>query len=363
MSADVLSPRKLNRSYLERQLLLRRVRMPASKAIEHLVGLQAQNPEDPYLGLWSRLEAFDPRKVSQLLEHRRAVRMTLMRSTIHLVTARDAMRLRPVMTPMLTHRFMQSRFAKQLEPEQVEGLVARLRRLIEAEPLTRMEIGRALGPDWGNEAASFAFWLGGLLPLVQVPPRGLWRRSGRAAWTTADSWIGRPVPTRASVDRVIRRYLSAFGPASVADVTMWSGLLGLREVLERMRPTLRTFRDHAGRELFDDPEGVFVDEDEDASVRFLPVFDNALLAHDDRRRIVGAHAREVLSLFSWSAVLVDGFVDGAWRFEGPRKSRSIVVRPLRKLTKAQISAVLDEGGKLLSFVTNGTEAGDVRVES
>ena len=186
------------------------------------------------------------------------------------------------------------------------------------------------------------------LALVQVPPRGLWRKSAQVRWTTAEAWLGRPLVAKASLDDVVLRYLAAFGPASVADVTTWCRLTGLRAVVERLRPQLVTFRDERGRELFDLPEAPRPDPDTPAPVRFLPEYDNVLLSHDDRSRFVSESDRALLGpvwSVGWGAVLHDGRVRGIWRAE----PGGLVVRHV-PLAKRGLAAVAAEGRRLARFL-------------
>src|SRR6266511_3285137 len=227
--APTLGPRALNRATLDRQLLLRRAANSVRDAVEHLVGMQAQAPLAPYVGLWSRLRDFRADGLAGLIVSRRAVRAPLMRATVHLVTARDALALRPLVRPAHARTFAQA-FGRDLAGLDREALLAAARDLLDEAPRTRAELGL-------------------LLPVVQVPPRGVWGTTGPAALAPLESWLGRPVDADPAPDPVVLRYLGAFGPATVRDVQAWSGLTRLREVVERLRPRLRTFRDEAGAEL------------------------------------------------------------------------------------------------------------------
>jgi hypothetical protein len=278
----VLGPRALNRALLERQLLLHRVDPPVTEAVEHLVGLQAQSPLPPYYGLWSRLEDFDPHELGRMLTDREAVRLTLMRGTVHLVTARDSYVLRPLVQPVI-ERVHNGAFGRRMDGADLGELAETARELLAAGPLTARELGRGLvargiGSDEeaiGNAARVY-------LTLVQVPPRGVWGASGQAKYATIESWTGRELEAERSIDDVVLRYLGAFGPASVMDVQSWSGLTRLKEVLDRLRPQLLAFRDEHGKELFDLPEAPRPDPSISAPVRFLGGYDNVLLGHADR---------------------------------------------------------------------------------
>ena len=334
-AGPVLDQRTLNRTLLARQGLLARERRPAHEVIERLVGLQAQEPIDPYVALWTRIEGFDPLELSGLIERREAVRMGTLRGTLHLVTAADCVALHPVLAANRERAWRSSPFAKRLDGLDIDAVVAAGREALEREPLSPAGLGEVLSARWPDrDKPSLAYATRIMLPLVQVPPRGLWRKTGRTVNTTAEAWLGVPMGTDADPEPAIRRYLAAFGPATPADVRTWSWLTGVREVLERMRPTLATYRDEAGRELFDLPDAPIADPDLPAPVRFLPQYDNVFLSHDDRSRISG-----VLSWgleFVWKGViLVDGGITGAWRVLRKGKVATMTIELGRPLTPAE----------------------------
>lgn len=349
----------LNRALLARQLLLRRHQLPVIDTIERLVGMQAQEPQAPYLGLWSRLENFVPEELSDLIASRGAIRGGLMRSTIHLVTARDWTRLRPLMSPVLARSFKGTAFSRAIAEVDLDELLARGRELLASKPRTRAELGPLLAEHWPEvDPTSLAYAVSYLEPIVQVPPRGLWQASGQARWTTAAAWLDQKLGDEAAADAVIIRYLSAFGPATVQDIQAWSGLSGLRPIAERLRDQLRAFEDERGRELLDVPDGPLPDPHTPAPVRFLAPFDNAILAHADRTRIVSAADRENLSRDRlMRTFLVDGFVAGTWQIDGG----TIHVRPFRTLRAAEERAVEREAERLLGFMLRDPSAAELRI--
>jgi hypothetical protein len=347
----VLTRRELNRATLARQLLLRRSDLAPRAAVEQLVGLQAQVPHNPYTALWSRLERFDPRSLSALIEDREAVRIGVMRGTIHLVTAADALMLRPLVQPVFEGQLWRHRdYSPGLREIDVDAVVEYGRRLLEEQPRTGTQLRALLGerfpaPDPGALAYACQMRLG----LVQVPPRGLWGRSAQVAWTTAEAWLGRPLEAAPSIDDAVLRYLAAFGPASAADVSTWSRLPGLRAVLERLRPRLVTFADERGRELFDLPDAPRPDERLPAPARFLPEYDNVLLSHDDRSRFTLDEEREALArgwAVGWGSVLYDGLVRARWRLE----LDALVVRHVPGLPKRTTASIEAEGRRLGRFL-------------
>ncbi|MEW6223109.1 MAG: winged helix DNA-binding domain-containing protein [Chloroflexota bacterium] len=385
MPVPVLDTRTLNRTLLARQLLLARVTTPPIEAIDHLVGLQAQVPTSPYIALWSRLEAYDPAVVAEEVLAGRLVRMALMRSTIHLVTVEDALSLRAVMQPVLDAELYRNRtWSVGLEGVDIGPVLDVGRALIEERPRPLRELRAAMAerfPD--RDATTLAYTVRNLLPTYQVPPRGAWGRAAEPTLGALDHATGRPMGSDPSPDDAVLRYLAAFGPASVADVAAWSRLTGMRAVLERLRPGLHTFRDEAGRELFDVPDWLLAEADLPAPVRFLPDYDNALLSHDDRSRILPDAFRAITRERGGPSFLVDGFVAGFWRLRRPGartgakaggtaggtaagkaggNARAVIeVEPLARLSGADRAAVEAEAVALLGLLA--PDGGDVRFVS
>jgi hypothetical protein len=362
----VLTRRALNRALLERQLLLRRWKLPVPQVVERLVGMQAQEPNDPYIGLWTRLEGFHPEALAQLITRRQAVRSTLMRTTIHLATARDYLALYPVVRPVhMRTVYSSSPDARALKGLNIEELLTAGRMLVEERPLTRAELGPLLARRWPDrDAAVLARAVNYLLPMVHVPPRGIWGSRGRTTLTTVQAWLGRSPETNSFPDAVVLRYLAAFGPATTGDIRTWSGLTRLSEVIDRLRPRLAVFRDERGRELLDLPKAPRPDPDTPAPPRFLPEYDNVLLSHADRTRIVSYAHRKRLTTDngrSFGTVLVDGFVSGTWRIRREGEDAILVVETLGRLPRKDAAAVAAEGTRLLAFVAGDARAHEVQV--
>jgi hypothetical protein len=326
--------------------------------------MQAQTPMSPYFGLWARLDGFQPEKLAELITDRSVVRLPLLRATIHLVSARDAVALRPALQSVLERQYGGSPFARNLEGIDIAALLTAGRTLLEQQPRTSADLARLLAEGWPDrDAKSLAYAIQFLLPLVQVPPRAVWGSSAQAKWTTAESWLGRTLEAGTSLDDMILRYLAAFGPATVMDIRTWSGLTGLRAVIERLRPQLRTFQNEAGKELFDVPGAPLPDPEIPAPPRFLPDYDNVLLSHADRTRIIAEEDRKGLMTPNGvgpGTVLVDGFVAGTWRITRQRDGATLHIRPFGRLNRQDRTALAEEGARFLDFAA--AEAGTYDVE-
>ena len=357
----MISDRALNRTLLRRQFLLDRVDRPALDVVEHLVGLQAQEPADPYVALWDRIAGFDPAELATAVATGDAVRIALQRSTIHLVSAADCAALRPVLQPAL-ERMARSSFGTRLAGVDQGELAEAATALVAERPLTFGELGRLLRERWPERPEiALAQTARALVPMVQLPPRGVWGRSGRALHGLAADRIDRPFAAGAAPDRLVLRYLAAFGPATVADVQNWSGLTRLAEVVDRLRPRLRTDRAEDGRELLDLPDAPRAEPDVPAPVRFLPQYDNVLLGHADRGRIVPVGATALFDeQFHWSPALVDGLLRASWRLD--RKAGVLHVRA-PGLSGVERTAVAEEGLALLGLLAPAAPEPDVVISA
>jgi hypothetical protein len=362
--ARTLDERALNRATLARQLLLERAPMAPYEAIGHLVGLQAQTATSWYLTLWSRLRDFDPVATGHLLTERRIVRSWFMRATIHLVTDADAPSLR-AFTQRTIERSIRGKWGDALAGIDLAELEAEIRAFV-ASPRTPGELVAHLAERWpdGPDAMTMTNAAKAIVPLVQVPPRGVWGRSGAVRLTALDGWIGQRIPRAADPAPIVRRYLAAYGPASVADAQAWSGVSRLGEAFERLRPGLVTLRSPDGRELFDLPDAPRPDPEAPAPVRFLADYDNLLLAHADRSRFGDDAARQKLTYREGpypSYLLVDGRVAGVWfpTVDGPRVTA--VVNTVWQLNAADEAAVHAEADAMLRFNYPRATERDVQV--
>ena len=360
-----LTQRALNRATLARQMLLARERTTVLRAVERLAGLQAQLPRPPYIGLWTRMTGFAREELTAALHRRELVRATAMRGTLHLMSARDYLNLRASLQPALD-RGMRSVLRERMDRLDVPGLISRAQVHLASAPRTFEALRDLLvADDPEGDARAMGFVVRCALPLIQVPTETAWGYPGAAEFTPAERWLGHPVPMADTSPRpLISRYLAAFGPASVSDMQTWSGLTGLREAFEALRPTLLTFTDERGRELFDLPDAPRPDEGVEAPVRFLPDFDNLVLAHDDRRRVIDDEHRSAISLPNLRILpsfLVDGRVAGTWKIERKKTSATLVVEPFKAVSRPARAALTEEGEELVRFVEPEAESFVVRV--
>ncbi|MDB5066125.1 MAG: winged helix DNA-binding protein [Chloroflexi bacterium] len=362
MPSEVLGRSALNRALLSRQLLLERALLPAAVALERLVGMQAQVPISPYAGLWSRLEDFRHEELAGLITSRAAVRTSLMRTTLHLVTAGDALALRPLIEPVLARGFHTgSPYGRLVAGVDLDAVLAAGMAMLEERPLTVAELGRRLAERWPErDPAALGHAVRLLVPVVQVPPRGVWGAGGLPRLAPVAQWLAAAeAPPPLGLDDLVLRYLGAFGPATVMDIQAWSWLTRLRAVVERLRPRLRVFRDETGRELLDLPDAPRPDPETPAPPRFVPEYDNLLLSHADRTRVIADEHRE--RIFTRGALLVDGFVRGSWRVTRERAAAHLELELFAPLDRAASDAVTAEGTRLLGFLAGDAGSHELRV--
>lgn len=365
MAEKVLSVRELGRATLARQLLLARHSVDAVEAVGRLAGMQAQEPGPPYIGLWSRVEGFEATELETAIEERRVVRATAMRGTVHLLSARDYTRLHSAIAAALEGdmaRYLSSR----LEGVDVAALIEDGRALFATEDsMSAAALRDALAKRHPEaDVRAIAAVVRTSLPLVRVPDGGRWGFTPKARFTDAERWIGRPLRRRPDRAELVRRYLAAFGPASVRDAEAWLGGGGLGPVFERMASELARFEDERGRELFDLKDAPRPSGEEPAPVRLLPEFDNLVLAHADRSRVISDEHRNRLTtknLRVRATVLVDGRVAAFWKLEKSRGTATVVLEPLVRLRAADRKAALAEAEALAAFVELGAKKYAARV--
>src|SRR5215211_6787006 len=360
---ELLTRRRLNRATLARQMLLQRERGSAVVVVERICGVQAQEPRPPFPGLWTRLRGFRHQDLHRALHDRRIVRGTLMRGTLHLMSAADYVAHRMTLQPMLTRSL--ALLGARAEGLQAEEVLPVARTLLGERPRTFGELRQALVeafPSINDRALGFTVRMS--LPLVMIPTEDRWGFPADSRFGLAENWLGMPIAQEADLEALILRYLAAFGPATSADVQQWSGLQGIKPVLESLRPRLALFHDERGRTLFDLPNAPRPAEGTPAPPRFLPEFDNLLLSHADRTRaladehrhfILGAKNGRIPATF-----LVDGSVAGTWRVERKKQAATLTITPFTPLPKSVATALGEEGDALLRFVEDDAATCEVR---
>ncbi|MFF5208987.1 winged helix DNA-binding domain-containing protein [Streptosporangium sp. NPDC000396] len=361
---DTLTTRQLNRATLARQMLLSREKTDVVTAVERLGGMQAQEARHPFTGLWTRVDGFRREDLHQALHDRLLVRATMMRATLHLMSAADYAAFRMTLQPMLATAVTGR--GDLFAGLDLDELLPVARGFLQRRPLgftTLRSLLQEKFPEVNDRGLGYAVRT--QLPLVMVPTKDRWAFPPAADFTLADMWLGSDLSGE-PVEELVLRHLAAFGPAASADVQTWSGIKGLRTVLDGLRPRLRVFRDEQGRELFDLPEAPRPAEDVPAPARFLPDFDNLMLAHADRTRVIADEYRgrvvtknlRVRATFLW-----DGFARGTWQVERRRKDAILRMTPFESLPKSAISNLTEEADALLRFLEPDAETSDVRIES
>jgi Winged helix DNA-binding domain len=360
---ELLTRRRLNRATLARQMLLQRERGSALEAVERLCGMQAQEPRPPFPGLWTRLRGFRRDDLHRALHDRTIVRGTLMRGTLHLMSAADYVAHRMTLQPMLTRSL--ALLGSRAEGLAEEEVLPVARALLSEQPRTFGELRQALVeafPGINDRALGFTVRMS--LPLVMIPTEDRWGFPADSRFGLAESWLGTPISHEANLEALILRYLAAFGPATAADVQQWSGLQGIRPVLESLRPRLVLFHDERGRTLFDLPHAPRPAEETPAPPRFLPEFDNLLLSHADRTRVLAdEHRSFILGAKNGripATFLVEGWVAGTWRVERKKQVATLTMTPFAPLSKSAALALAEEGDALLRFLEDDAITFDVR---
>lgn len=336
-----ISDRALNRATLMRQGLLARELVPVETMLRRLIGLQGQVQNAPYIGLWARIAGFIAGDLESLLLERRAVRATLMRSTLHVALAEDFLALRPLIEPVTLRIFRGSHVAP-LKGADLEAVRAASRVLLDGAALRPKALGEELRAQWPEvDPIALSMPARFLEPVVHVPPAGLWGATGAPELTSARRWLGREPGPPMAIEALARRYLAAFGPATGSDFNAWSGLTGGSAVLDRLRPQLVSFVAEDGRELFDLPQAPRPPEETPAPVRLLPDYDNVIFGYADRTRMLTSASAKLL----WRnngvrpAFLVDGLVRGCWRLTSTAKTATLDLRwfePLRRRDEAEL---------------------------
>jgi hypothetical protein len=358
---STITLRGLGRATLARQLLLARERAGVTGTVERLAGMQAQEARPPFVGLWTRLEGFRRDDLLAALRGRELVRATWLRATLHLVSARDYLAFRSVLDPMLARATRG--FGTQVA---VEELLPVARKHLAGRPRTFNELRGLLAeafPDVNERALGYLVRL--RLPLVMTATDDRWGYKQPAEFTLADEWLDAEPDDGDAPHELVRRYLAAFGPATAADVQTWSGLQGIRAVLADLRDELVALKDEAGRTLFDLPDAPRPDPDTPAPLRLLPAFDNLVLAHADRSRVVPERHKGRITtknLRVLPTVLVDGLVAGTWEVERSGARATLVVSPFEPLPAGAAEELQAEGEALARFAEEDAGSHAVRIQ-
>jgi hypothetical protein len=367
--SSTLTLRGLNRATLARQALLAREKS-AARVIERVMGLQAQWPKPPFLGLWSRVAHFERDDLLSLVRSKKVVRATMMRGTLHFVGAKDYLALRPAIQPVLT-KGMRSVLRDRIADLDLDGLVGEARAFFLAQPRTFGELRdhlMKLHPKGDERAMGFVARMS--LPLVQVPTgpgEDAWGYPADSAFAHAEAWLGAAssgtIEPSDAPDELVLRYLAAFGPATVGDAQAWSGLQGLAAVFERLRPKLTRFLDERKREQFDLPAAPRPSEDTPAPVRLLPEFDNLIVSRADARFVPLAHRKKVFlsALRVRATFLVDGFAAGTWGIAKKAGTATVTLEPFAVLPQKAIAELEKEAEALTKFVEPEAKKVEVKI--
>jgi Winged helix DNA-binding domain len=355
-----LTTRELNRAVLERQLLLRRRRLAVDRAVERVAGLQSQYAPSPYIRLWSSLEGFTLGDLTGALERRRVVQATLMRSTIHIVSAGDFWLLAAGVGPSRQEWWLRTQGGGDASGFDLDAAAATLRATLAGRVWPRKELDAVLA-EMGSSV-----WAGVWVPMVRVPPSGTWERRRADRFQLAEEWLG---PSDAGEDlgleHLLRRYLGGFGPATLGDAASWAGVPSGRLAEASLRLRLRTFLGPDGTELIDLPRAPLPPADTPAPPRFLGTWDAALLVHCRRALIIPEEYRPRIfhtkAPQSYPTFLVDGSVRGTWKTERSGGGAMLRIEPFERLPKDDVGALKEEAAGLIRFVEPDAETHEVTV--
>lgn len=364
MSREKLTTRQLNRATLARQMLLERSTTTIADAVEFLGGLQAQQSNDPYIALWSRLAGFTHEALTALIVDRSLARATTMRGTLHLHTADDLVSFRALVQDYLMATW-RSGFRKRFNGQD-EGRVHRAGlEVLRAGPTTIGAVGKALADKFPQaDPLALAILVQMRETLIQVPPTRIWGNGAAPLLERAETWLGKRKPTLTRRD-LVRRYIAAFGPASVGDMQAWCRLTRLGAEFKALGDELVEFEDEDGRILYDFPDAPRPPADTRAPVRFLPLYDNAYLGYDNRRRMLDARDFKRNNMFAnfKPAVLVDGIIAAGWVVSRRKGAARLEIEPYHKLSRGQVREVEQEGERFLRFMAEDATSQTVEVQA
>jgi hypothetical protein len=361
MGGKILSQRALNRATLARQMLLERAKTPIRDAIRWLGGVQAQQSNDPYIALWSRIESFGQEDLTAAILDRSILRATTIRGTLHLHPVSDLVGFRALVQPFLSAQW-KSNFLKRLGEEDEAKVIRAGIRLLDRGPMTAGALGRALKEQFPSaEPAALSSAIALHETLVQIPPTRLWGNGSAPILQRLENYLPEiPAPSLTRTD-LVRRYLSAFGPASVNDMQVWCRLTRLSVSFEEIGDELIVLADGNGRTLYDLPDAPRPDEETPAPVRFLPLYDNVYLGYHDRRRLLGEGTARLGSMFEEfrPAVLVDGTISGGWSLQRNKGTATIHIELHRRMSRSDLDEVVAEGERFLTFLAPDAETRSV----
>ena len=364
MARTRLTLRQLNRTLLARQMLLDRQDLCPVAATERLIALQSQIPNPPYIGLWTRLRRFERRQLTELLQSREIVRAPWIRSTLHLVSAADHQRFQSIIQPALL-RGLRSFFGARGADLDIERLLGIAKPFLESnQPAIGALRAHLQEHEPGLNKEAMAYAVRSYLPLVQIPPSGTWGAGTRATYTTAEKWLGPANP--ADLPSLFRRYLAAFGPADVMDFQTWTGITRLKSRLAPALGELKIYQTETGRDIYDLPEATIAAPDSIAPIRFIPEYDNLLIAHRDRSRILPDEHRKKVILSAGrviGTVLIDGVVGGTWNVKKDKHSHSLYVKLFAAQPKQTLRAIEAEGNRLLRFFDDQASSHAVLIDT
>ena len=364
MSREILTNRQLNRATLARQMLLERSDAGIADTVRFLGGLQAQQSNDPYIGLWSRLNGFTHEALTALIVDKTLARATTMRGTLHLHTAADLIGFRALVQNYLMATW-RSGFRKRFAGQDEKAVHREGLKILKKGPTTIGAVGKALHEMFPEaEALALAVFIQMSETLIQVPPTRVWGNGSAPLLERAEMWLGKQKPALSRID-LVRRYISAYGPASIQDMQTWCRLTKLNVEFKALEKELVTFESEDGRVLYDLPDAPRPAADTPAPIRFLPLYDNAYLGFDNRRRMLMDIDLKRLNMFAdfKPALLIDGVIAAGWVVSRKKAAARLEIEPYHKLSKKQIREIEAEGEAFLRFMEEDATSLTVEVQA
>ncbi|CAA9461608.1 MAG: hypothetical protein AVDCRST_MAG38-126 [uncultured Solirubrobacteraceae bacterium] len=354
MAERILTRRELNRALLARQLLLEREPLTPPEAVERLAGLQAQYTPSPYLSLLARVVNFERDLLTSALQQGQLVKALLMRGTLHIVTPGDYWAFATARRALAT-AYWPPAYERRFPNERIAELARDLVAGMGSESRTFADVRALLEPHATGDITPTLLWrrMQGHEHFVHVPPSGIWGYHGDGVYRAAAAAIdGEPPDPAEACAHLIRAYLGAFGPASTKDLAQWAGLQRLRPVSQAIAGMqLRTFADEQGQKLHDLPDAPLPDPGTPAPPRLVPRYDDLVLSHADRSRVLGdVPVKRIVTnnALVHATILVDGFVSGTWQLEKGR----VTLEPFAPLSRPVAAALAEESERVEAFVAS-----------